>query len=476
MTLLRHTAPGATPRLMLAWLLAACPLLAQAQSPVTHYEYDAVGNRTRIVDALQQTTQQTYDALNRLTRTTDPAGSVVRYGYDALDRLVSVTDPRNLVTTYQYNALGDLLTQNSPDTGITRYTHDIAGNVLTRTDAKGQVTTYQYDAANRVTRAQHADGQVTTYRYDQGAYGLGRLVRVEEGTADGVTRAIDYAYDARGRVVGETRLLEGNEYITSYEYANGQLVAMTYPSGKRLDYTRDAQGRISQIELTVEGQRKLLLSAVQYHAFGGVKTFTYGNGQTYTRNIDQDGRTSSYSLAAQQWLIGYDAAGRISFQADAGNAANTATYAYDPADRLTQALLPNASLGYAYDATGNRTSQTVGATAYAYQTDPGSNRLLNINSAPPKNYNYDANGSLTGDGQNQFGYDARGRMNSAVTAAGTTQYRVNALGQRVSKRNAAEDIRYVYDLAGHLLAELDASGQAMREYIWLGDLPVGVLQ
>ena len=52
----------------------------------------------------------------------------------------------------------------------------------------------------------------------------------------------------------------------------------------------------------------------------------------------------------------------------------------------------------------------------------------------------------------------------------------DALGRRVAKTNTAEDTRFVYDRAGHLIAETDTTGKAKREYIWLGDLPVGVLQ
>jgi YD repeat-containing protein len=139
-------------------------------------------------------------------------------------------------------------------------------------------------------------------------------------------------------------------------------------------------------------------------------------------------------------------------------------------------VLPTTSLGYGYDATGNRSSQTVGGATYSYQVSPTSNRLTGINTVPPKSYAYDANGSVTGDGQNTFGYDARGRMTQAVTAAGSTQYRLDALGRRIAKTNPTEDTRYVYDRAGHLIAETDATGTAKREYLWLNDLPVGVLQ
>ena len=35
--------------------------------------------------------------------------------------------------------------------------------------------------------------------------------------------------------------------------------------------------------------------------------------------------------------------------------------------------------------------------------------------------------------------------------------------------------QYVYDLAGHLLAESDGSGNTLTEYVWLDDMPLAVV-
>jgi YD repeat-containing protein len=102
-----------------------------------------------------------------------------------------------------------------------------------------------------------------------------------------------------------------------------------------------------------------------------------------------------------------------------------------------------------------------------------------VNSTPPKTFATDANGSITGDGQNQWNYDTRGRLASVTTAAGTTTYQVNALGQRVRKTALAPtptDTIYHYDLAGHLVAESDGTGKIAREYFWLDDTPLAVMQ
>jgi len=67
-------------------------------------------------------------------------------------------------------------------------------------------------------------------------------------------------------------------------------------------------------------------------------------------------------------------------------------------------------------------------------------------------------------------------MVQSVGALGTTAYQVNALGQRVRKTGAADDRVFHYDTKGRLIAESDPDGKTRREYIWLGDIPLAVIQ
>jgi YD repeat-containing protein len=447
-----------------------------AQGQATRYAYDANGNRTQVTDPLNQVTVSNYDALNRLIQVTDPGLGQTRYGWDGQDRLTQVTDPRNLVTTYALDGLGNRQGQLSPDTGSTTGTFDAAGNEITRTDAKGQVSTTLYDALNRPTRITYADGSATHYQWDQGSNGIGRLGAIEEYDVNGNRlRSIALSHDPQGRLTGETRTLGNVSHRIDYGYNNGQLTSLTLPSAKQLTYTRNAAGQITQVTLTANGQSKTLLQNIAYHPFGGVKHFTDGAGQLHSRSHDQDGRTSSYTLGGQTWLLSYDAASRITGLIDGGQAANSATYGYDALDRLTGASLPATAYAYAYDANGNRTAQSVGATTRVYTTAATSNQLQGLTN-PARSLSHDANGSRTADGSQQYAYDVRGRLNQSITAAGTTHYQVNALGQRVGKRNGTSETLYHYDQAGRLLAESDAVGNLLREYVWLDDIPVAVLQ
>jgi len=450
-----------------------------ALGQTTEYTYDDQGNVIAVRDPLNRTTTNAYDALNRLVRVTDPASGMTTYAYNGLDALTLVADPRGLVTGYTVDGLGNLAQQASPDTGITDNSYDAAGNLLSQTDAKGQVTTYAYDSLNRVASITFHDGSKQLYAYDQGTNALGRLSLITEtDPAQQMTNQIAYGYDQHGRVTSETRTLGGQIYVSAYSYdSTGRMIGITYPSGRGVAYAFDALGRISQIT-TTGNQTNVVVQGVQYHPFGGVKGFTFGNGQFYSRSIDQDGRIASYSLGGASYAIAFDAASRITGIAETGNPSNVNAYFYDALDRLTSAVLPSSGFAYSYDAVGNRLTKSVGGTVHTYTYSPTSNRiaLITPTSGPVRSFVFDANGSTTADGVNAYAYDTRGRMVQATGSIGATSYQVNALGQRVRKTNTLGDTVFHYDVRGHLIAETDAAGATKREIIYLGDIPVGVVK
>ena len=454
-----------------------------AQNQTTEYAYDEQGNTVSVKDPLNRITSNQYEALNRLKQVTAPAPilAVTQYGYNGLDALTQVTDPRGLITGYAVDGLGNLNTQTSPDTGITANTYDAAGNLLTQTDAKNQLTTYAYDALNRVTLITRHDGSKQEHVYDAATNGIGRLSSItDRNPANQATSVIAYAYDQHGRVTSETRTVNGIQYVVAYRYdGSGRLDQLTYPSGRTVNYAFDGVGRVNAVTTTKPGeQAQNVVTDVAYHPFGGVKSYTLGNGQAYTRSIDLDGRIALYTLGNQAFAIGYDAASRIEFISEVANPSNTNTYGYDNLDRLTSAVLPTTPYTYAYDSVGNRTSKTSGTSTDTYTYSPTSNRIASItpSSGPVKSFVFEPNGSTIADGANTYTYDVRGRMVQATSSIGATTYQVNALGQRIRKTNTLGDTVFHYDAQGKLIAETGPGGALKRELIYLGDIPVGVVQ
>ena len=323
------------------------------------------------------------------------------------------------------------------------------------------------------------DGSRHLFAYDQEANGLGRLTSItEQDPSQQLTGQTVYTYDIKGRVISEARTIGSTTYTTTYIYdGSGRLSGMTYPSGRSVIYGFDAFGRVNQIVSTQGTQSQVLVQNVQYQPFGGVKSYTFGNGQIYSRGYDTDGRIASYSLGSSQFALGYDAASRIVFISDVGNPANSNTYGYDNLDRLTSAVLPSTPFAYSYDAVGNRLSKTTGSGTDTYSYSGTSNQLASTTpaSGPARNYIHDPDGSITADGLNAYTYDARGRMVQSLGALGSTTYQVNALGQRVRKTNSNDDRIFLYDSSGRLISEAASTGVVLAEYFYLADVPIAVV-
>jgi YD repeat-containing protein len=153
------------------------------------YDYDAVGNRTEMVDSTGTTTYE-YDALNRLASVTFPGSRVVGYGYDALGRRTSITYPGG--------------------TDEVTYAYDEAGNVVSVTDWNDDETTYDYDDTGLLTTETYPNGVAGTFDYDN----ADRLTGIEWKKGANTLASVDYTLDAVGN---RTQRVDGLGTHT-YEY------------------------------------------------------------------------------------------------------------------------------------------------------------------------------------------------------------------------------------------------------------------
>ncbi len=452
-----------------------------AATQITKYEYDLGGNLKKITDPLSRVTDNSFDALNRLKDMTQPvpeagvARPKVVYGYNGQDQITSVIDPRSLTTNYSVDGLGNRTKTVSPDAGEESYTFDVAGNVKTRKDAKGQTSTYSYDALNRLTQVAYHDGSKTVYQYDTGVNAKGRLNQIQEVNGSGVeTTRLEMGYDSLGRVNKQTRVSAGKSFETGYTYDSvGRLDTLKYPSGRTVKYSYDGLGRISGVSTTEPGKAaQTVISSVQYHPFGGVSQFTYANGQVHKRGQDKDGRSNSYTLGAVTYAIDYDDANQIKTIRNAADVSQANSYTYDGVGRLKTAALPSVTYGYSYDGVGNRTKYTAGASNVNYSYPSTNNRLTTVGAQAQ---GFDANGSVQSAALGTLTHDVKARLSKHEGAAGATSYVVDGQGLRVRKSNAQGDVIYVYDLGGQLIAESAANATVLKEYIYLGGLPVAVV-
>lgn len=451
----------------------------------TTFSYDNDGNPTTIAAPLGRNGTTAWDELGRLKQVTDALSGVTRFEFDANDNLASITDPRGLVTNYSYTGFGDLRSLTSPDTGSASNTYDSAGNLATSTDARNTVATHTYDALGRISTAAYRLGATTDqtlkFTYDTGTNGKGRLT-----AASDALHSMAWSYDADGRVAGKSQSVTAGGPLLSIGYgydAQGQLASLRLPSGKTLRVGFDLNGQVKSIAL-MGTPNLMILNNVTYDPFGPITGWTWGNGITTTRVFDADGKLSgaaSSSSTIGNRTLTYDDAFRITSAVDSAADGPSWTMGYDLLDRLNAATSGSTTIGYTYDASGNRLTQT-GTSESTYQVSGTSNRLSSTAGALVRTYAYDAAGNPLTTGVTTHSYYNSGRMRTArLGSAGATTYVYNALGQRIMKSGGAlsKPVYFMHDEAGHLIGEYNWSNGVLavvQETVWLGDIPVATLR
>jgi RHS repeat-associated protein len=143
---------------------------------------------------------------------------------------------------------------------------------------------------------------------------------------------------------------------------------------------------------------------------------------------------------------------------------------------------------------GNRASLTTGGTittcptmtggtASTYAIASSANQINTITTGSNvRTFGYAASGQVTGDQRTStsdytFGYNNDGRLTSAsLNSTSVGAYVYNGFEQRAVKTASGLTTNFVYDTAGHMIAEENGStGAAIREYIWLDNLPVAMV-
>lgn len=172
-----------------------------ANNNTTKYEYNQLGQITRVIDPKNIPTNYTYDYRGNV-KTETRENKTISKSYDVMGNLVSLTDANGNTTRYTYNGNNELTAEILPDNNQTTYTYDARGNIHTKTDPNGTITTYTYDNLSRITRKDYTLGNgvggVTyeTYTYDV----LGHLIATNN--SDNIETK--FVYDTLGNLTSET--------------------------------------------------------------------------------------------------------------------------------------------------------------------------------------------------------------------------------------------------------------------------------
>jgi YD repeat-containing protein len=202
-----------------------------------------------------------------------------------------------------------------------------------------------------------------------------------------------------------------------YDLAD-RITRITYPSGRWVNYARDAQGRVSGVTTRASGATATttLMSSMVYEPFGALTTATLGNSQRFAQLYDTTGRRTHRRYRANNnttniWSVayGYDPDDNITGITDLVDASRSQSFGYDPVDRLTRVDLQTGAVrreDYAFDTNGNRMSVARRAaitdatpqSSDTYTRTPGTNRITSVTTpGGTRSFTHDARGNLSGE-------------------------------------------------------------------------------
>src|SRR4029077_14861300 len=150
------------------------------------------------------------------------------------------------------------------------------------------------------------------------------------------------------------------------------------------------------------------------------------------------------------------------------------TFAYDQLNRVTSAGT-TATSGtycwgylYSYDPWGNLLAQAGWTPTYNACTETTMGGVTATGNNYISGLSYDSSGNTLGDGTNTYSWNGESELK---TAAGVT-YTYDSDGRRTAKVGSK---LYWYGSAGEILAETDAAGTTLNEYVFCGGKRVAVV-
>ncbi|HEY2460730.1 MAG TPA: hypothetical protein VGI16_07980, partial [Candidatus Acidoferrum sp.] len=454
------------------------------------------------------------------------------YTFDILGNLTAVVQNGSHQRSFTYDSLSHLLTSNNPESGNITYSYNDDGILISKTDARGITVNYSptaspIDVLHRVTQITYSNGDPTiTYSYDQpNCLGLSACQNVghRTGMTDGAgSEAWSFQVDSSSH-----RSVHVDQRTTNSSPANitktstyfldlsGNVTQAIYPTGRVVNYAYDAADRpisaadstngityatglqtspgtscLSNITCYTPQGTFYALSVGQTASFGGINITHSYNSRLQPSEL----KASSIGGTAIDLTYNFidpatsKNAGHVYSVINNLDSTRSQTFVYDQVSRLTSSSTssthttsPTHCWGETYQYDGVTNGAWANLTQIAATTDPayvgcsqesgfsktadGSNRLSGLT--------YDLSGNTLADGINTYAWDAESQLKSG----GGLNYLYDGDGHRVAK---AGNKLYWYGFGGKVIAETDAAGNTLNEYIFFGGqrvatVPVGGL-
>ncbi|MFI7643439.1 polymorphic toxin-type HINT domain-containing protein [Nonomuraea sp. NPDC049400] len=427
----------------------------------TTFEYNAVGDVTKVTPPNNKATSYTVNAAGEVTAVTDPTNNTIAYDYDLVGRPAKVTNPLGNAMVGDYDLAGRLTSVKSLDgTGATVRTvglgYDAAGNPTRYTSGEGHVTRRSYDATDLLTELVEPVSDTKSINTSFGYDATGARTRITDGRGN----ATWTSYNTLGLIETLTEPattahpnLADRTWTHVYDVA-GNETALIQPGGVRLDRQYDNLNRVTKISGSgagiVAGDKTYGYDLADRPTSVGDQTLEYNDRSLLTKLTSPSGTSSFAYDALGNPTQRIDLTGTTTYTWDDDNrlktvtdpvSGRTNTYDYDKADRL--ATITSTNPANTYDAVDRPLAQTL------KNSTGGQFAKITYGWDKDDNLTSKTTEGLAGAGSNTYGYDHAGRLTSWKGPDGTTTaYEWDDAGNRTK----AGDKTYIYDERNRLIS------------------------
>lgn len=370
---------------------------------INKFEYDELGNPTKLTDAnnhdflvnyspsnevisiidpLNHISTITYDSSGNLKSFTNYKGRTKSFDYTSLNYLSQVLDVDNELTKYQYDNNGNINLLTDANNHSQSFSFGKSGNISSYTDGNGNPHIFSYDSTGAIKTLAKPIGNIS-FQYDE----LRRLTKKTLSSGD----VKNFVYDANNNIIEASNNIGSSHYF--YDSLNrlvryvdpfnkevlygfnaaGSIVFITYPGNKTVNYTYDITNRLIKVKDWKNNEFNYT-----YDSAGNLKQLLYPTGIHCEYNYDATNRLiskfaylpppSNKVLYGQQFTYFNDSIREVRYgSAPANLQSSRKIFQY----RNDDALINDSINKYINDSNGNRILeiQGVDSSKYVYSTD-----------------------------------------------------------------------------------------------------------
>jgi len=410
------------------------------------YSLDDAGNITAETtrdgtSTITRTQTQVYDELSRIYQAIGGANQLSQMAYDDNGNQTTMAlDPLgiNQSTIQAFDALNRLVTVTDADLNDSDYGYDARDNLISVTDQRGLATTYTYDGLNNLIQLDSPDTGITIYTFDDAGN------QGSQTDARGVVT--NFSYDALNRLAAVTYPATPSEDIAyTYDqpaagYGVGRLTQLTDQTGST-SYVYDHRGNQLQASVTIQGNA--YTTAYAYDLADIMIQTTYPSGRVVNHQLDVLGRVETVTTQQNGGALSETIAENVSY------------LPFGPMQSLDYGndLELNLSIDQDYRIAGLVVEDSNAVNPDVLDLTYTQNAIDNIT---------DIVDAVDPTRTQAFNYDQLNRLISADGQYGLQGYSYDEVGNRLSlsvtKDGSTTTETYTYDTASNRLLSVDVDG------------------